>query len=229
MIGQNDVYGYFSLPTLSGNAGNPELIVKMVDASAIGQNYWVFYGTMTDLIFTLTVTENATGIAKTYVQNGAKPSGQFDTSGFLPTPTPAGGGGPSPTPLANPTPSPTPGSSAQPVTLSISVSKYSYSPGTGTPIEVTAGQPTTLIFSSSDVTHGFSGISALGIPGTTQISPGGGGDPYDPYGGGGQPRDYQVTFTAPASAKGNAYPFSCTASPECGPGHSTMLGVLHVN
>jgi hypothetical protein len=69
VLGQNDVYGYFALPTLSGNAGNPELIVKMVDASGIGQNYWVFYGTMTDLEFTLSVRETSTG-------------------GFVPTPTP---------------------------------------------------------------------------------------------------------------------------------------------
>ena len=82
VIGQNDVYGYFSLPTLSGNAGNPEIIVKMVDATGIGQNYWVFYGSMTDLQFTLEVKENDTGIVKKYVQDPAAPSGQFDTTGF---------------------------------------------------------------------------------------------------------------------------------------------------
>src|SRR5512132_2757224 len=71
VIGQNDVYGYFSLPTLSGNAGNPEIIVKMVDATGIGQNYWVFYGSMTDLQFTLDVKENATGVVKHYVQDPA--------------------------------------------------------------------------------------------------------------------------------------------------------------
>jgi len=82
VIGQNDVYGYFSLPTLSGNAGNPEIIVKMVDATGIGQNYWVFYGSMTDLQFTLAVKENATGVVKNYVQDPNAPSGQFDTTGF---------------------------------------------------------------------------------------------------------------------------------------------------
>jgi PKD repeat protein len=95
VIGQNDVYGYFSLPTLSGNAGNPEIIVKMVDATGIGQNYWVFYGAMTDLEFTLAVKENATGVVKNYVQDPAVPSGQFDTTGFAaataPTPTPGAG------------------------------------------------------------------------------------------------------------------------------------------
>ena len=65
VIGQNDVYGYFSIPDVSGNAGNPEVIVKMVDATAIGQNYWVFYGCMTDLEYTLDVKEIATGVVKT--------------------------------------------------------------------------------------------------------------------------------------------------------------------
>ena len=64
----------------------------MVDASGIGQNYWVFYGTMTDLEFTLSVQEISTGIVKTYSKdltgNPSKASGQFDTSGFAPTPTP---------------------------------------------------------------------------------------------------------------------------------------------
>ncbi len=224
VIGQNDVYGYFSIPSLSGNAGNPELIVKMVDASAIGANYWVFYGTMTDLQFVLSVQENATGIVKTYAQDSAHPSGQFDTSGFL-TPTP-GGVAATATPVPAATPTPTPGSLA-PLTIAVGVAKYAFSPGTAAPIQITAGRPTTLIFSSSDVTHGFSGIPALGIAGSTQISPGGNGDPYG--GGGTTPKDYQVTFTAPLSAKGNTYPFSCTASPQCGILHSTMTGVLHVN
>jgi heme/copper-type cytochrome/quinol oxidase subunit 2 len=128
---------------------------------------------------------------------------------------------------AAPTPTPTPGSTSSPLTIAVDLSKYAYSPGTASPIQVTAGQPTTLLFSASDVTHGFTGIPALGIPGSTQISPGGDGDPYG--GGGSAPKDYQVTFTAPQSAKGNTYPFSCNASPECGTLHSTMTGVLHVN
>jgi PKD repeat protein len=86
VIGQNDVYGYFSIPTVSGNAGNPEVIVKMVDATGIGSNYWVFYGCMTDLEYTLSVSENATGVVKTYRKNVGAPCGQFDTSGFLPAP-----------------------------------------------------------------------------------------------------------------------------------------------
>lgn len=222
VIGQNDVYGYFSLPTLSGNGGNPELIVKMVDATGIGQNYWVFYGTMTDLEFTLSVKENATGVVKTYSKDPARPSGQFDTSGFAGAPTP----GTTPTPGASPTPTPTAPSDTRPQTINIDASRYSYTPGTANPIQVTAGAPTTLVFSASDVKHGFSGIPALGIAGSANITP---GDPGDPYGGGTEPVIYRVTFTAPLSERGKSYPFSCSANPQCGTGHDTMLGVLHVN
>jgi PKD repeat protein len=218
VIGQNDVYGYFSLPSLSGNAGNPEIIVKMVDATGIGQNYWVFYGSMTDLEFTLSVKENATGVVKTYRKDDAKPSGQFDTTGFALTPTPGAA-------LPTPTPTPPPGSSA-PQTIEIDVSQYRFQPGTASPIQVTAGAPTTLVFTALDVTHGFSGVPALGIAGNSNISPGSDGDPY---GGGSSPRPYRVTFTAPLTERGKTYSFSCSANPECGTGHSGMLGVLHVN
>ncbi len=217
VIGQNDVYGYFSLPTLSGNAGNPEIIVKMVDATGIGQNYWVFYGSMTDLEFTLSVRENATGVVKSYRKDDAKPSGQFDTSGFaVSTPTPGGA----------PTPTPTPSGSTAPQTVEIDVSRYRFTPGSTSPIQVNAGTQTTLVFSSSDVTHGFSGVPALGIAGNSNIDPGSAGDPY---GGGSSPKPYRVTFTAPLSERGKSYSFSCSASPQCGSGHSTMLGVVHVN
>jgi len=84
---------------------------------------------------------------------------------------------------------------------------------------------TTLIFASSDRTHGFSGIPELGIPATNNISA---GDPTDPYGGGTNPVDYEVTFTAPLSTRGNAYAFKCTQT-LCGTGHDSMIGILHVN
>ena len=220
VIGQNDVYGYFSLPSLSGNAGNPEVIVKMVDATGIGSNYWVFYGTMTDLEYDLAVREVATGIVKHYRKDANTPSGQFDTTGFL------SGNGPTPTPTSPPpNPTPTPGG-AQPQEIDIDVQRYVYTPGSSSPIQVTAGVPTTLVFQASDVTHGFSGIAELGIAGSNRISPGGDGDPY---GGSSNPIVYRVTFTAPASQRGKTFPFHCTATPECGPFHSTMVGFLKVS
>jgi heme/copper-type cytochrome/quinol oxidase subunit 2 len=171
---------------------------------------------MTDMQFTLSVKENATGAVKTYLQDPAQPSGQFDTTGFA---APTSGPG-------APTATPTPTSSAK-QTIEINVERYAFSPGTSSPIQVTAGVATTLVFSSVDVTHGFSGIPALGIAGSSTISPGIEGDPY--YGGGTSPKPYQVTFAAPLSERGKSYSFSCSANPECGTGHTGMVGVLHVN
>ncbi|MCA1580467.1 MAG: PKD domain-containing protein [Acidobacteria bacterium] len=209
VIGQNDVYGYFSLPTLSGNPGNPELIVKMVDASGIGQGYWVFYGTMTDLDFSLSVKENATGIVKTYAQDPAHPSGQFDTSGFTPTPAP--------------TPTPTPPAGVQVIT--INTKAWEFSPGGpfAPPLVVNVGTAYRLRFHNVDPAgttlpnHGFSGISDIGIsasPGNT-ISPG---------------RDYTTEVFTPQSFHRGAHPFSCTNN-DCGGDpqqHTFMLGTLVV-
>ncbi|HKA36860.1 MAG TPA: PKD domain-containing protein, partial [Thermoanaerobaculia bacterium] len=88
VVSQNDIYGIFSIPAITGNADNPEVIVKMVDATGIGQSYWVFYGALTDLRYTLSVREVATGTTKSYndVTVGTTVCGKFDTSGFGPSP-----------------------------------------------------------------------------------------------------------------------------------------------
>jgi plastocyanin len=108
-------------------------------------------------------------------------------------------------------------------TINVNLINYSFSPGTGQPIQVTAGAPTTLFFESTQGTHGFSGVSALGISPTNNISAATDGDPY--YGGGGHPAvTYTVTFTPPESARGQTFNFFCTV-------HGAMLmpGTLHVN
>jgi PKD repeat protein len=206
VIGQNDVYGYFSLPTLSGNAGNPEVIVKMVDASAIGLNYWVFYGTMTDLEFTISVQENATGIVKQYSKSST-PSGQFDTSGFLQTPTPT------PTPTGTVT------------EITIDTKAWEFSPGGNfsPPLVVQVGTAYRLRFhnvdpaGTTDPNHGFTGIAEMGISGTpsASISPG---------------RDYVTEVFTPQPFHRGSHPFSCTNN-DCGGDpqqHTSMLGQLIV-
>ncbi len=114
VIAHNDIYGIFSIPAITGNAENPEVIVKMVDASGIGQNYWVFYAALTDLHYSLAVKESATGRTKTYndAKVGTTVCGKFDTSGFefppIPTATPTGPDATeTPTPTLTPTPTPT--------------------------------------------------------------------------------------------------------------------------
>jgi PKD repeat protein len=208
VIGQNDVYGYFSIPDVSGNAGNPEVIVKMVDATAIGQNYWVFYGCMTDLEYTLNVKENATGAVKTYSKDVGKPCGQFDTSGFLPTATPTVG--------PPPTPTETPGSG--PVIVTLNSRQFQWSFNGGDPI-FTAKVGTTyeLRISDSDPSradpHGFSGIPALGLSGA-DLTPSG------------TPPTVFVTRTFTPSQTGN-FSFNCSNT-GCGIGHDDMIGRIVV-
>jgi len=114
-IPQNDVYGFFTLPTLVPEAPGaplvPEVFVKMLDARAIpGQDFWLFWGQLSDLGFALQVKDNVTGAIK--IKGNPATDNPIclgsDTSGFenvaTPTPTPAGGGAPTPTPTPTPPP-----------------------------------------------------------------------------------------------------------------------------
>jgi PKD repeat protein len=209
VIGQNDVYGYFSIPDLSGNAGNPEVIVKMVDATAIGQSYWVFYGCMTDLEYTLSVQENATGIVKTYTKDVAKQCGQFDTSGFLPTATPT------PTPIATETPVATP-TPTGPTVVALTAQQFQWDFNTGgSTLTVHVG--TTYEFQIRDIdrpgrnSHGFSGIPELGLSGVS-LTPDGAA---------------QIVRFTPTADQVGFHAFACSES-TCGDGHDGMLGILEV-
>ena len=98
-IPQNDVFGYFTIPSLvpisPGAPLVPEVFVKMLDARAIqGQDFWLFWGGLTDLEYTLTVTDTVRGTFKTKT-NPARPPGQgtndclgADTGGFAAGDTP---------------------------------------------------------------------------------------------------------------------------------------------
>ena len=78
------VFGYFSLPAITGNPGNPEVFVKMLDGTAINGEYWFFYGGLTDLEYTLTVTDDATGQSKTYSKPAGSECGGSGTAAFGP-------------------------------------------------------------------------------------------------------------------------------------------------
>lgn len=79
---QTDIFGYFSLPSITNNASNPEVFVKILDARTVNGNYWVFFGHLTDLIYDLTVRENATGRTKTYHKDAGVTAGGAFTSDF---------------------------------------------------------------------------------------------------------------------------------------------------
>jgi PKD repeat protein len=102
-IPQNDVFGYFTIPALvPTNPGAPlvpEVFVKMLDARAIGQDFWLFWGGLTDLQYTLTVRDTVTGTTKvkhnpvtdSITCLGADTSGFAAASAPSPTPTPPPG------------------------------------------------------------------------------------------------------------------------------------------
>jgi ELWxxDGT repeat protein len=69
-------YFWFFAPT------NVEVVTKVLDGRALGGKFWFFYGALSNVEYTLTVTDTQTGAIKVY----KNPSGQFgsvaDTSAF---------------------------------------------------------------------------------------------------------------------------------------------------
>lgn len=90
-VSQGDRYGYFSLPDFTGDPVFPEVIVKMADATTspppFGGSFWFFSSSLTDVQYTLTVTDQVNGKTRTY-RNSSSGAGQFcggaDTSAFPP-------------------------------------------------------------------------------------------------------------------------------------------------
>jgi PKD repeat protein len=81
-IPQNNIFGYFSIPALTSNPGNPEVFVKVLDGTPVNGHYWVFFGGLTDLEYTITVREISTGHVRTYFKPAGSAAGGFDTSAF---------------------------------------------------------------------------------------------------------------------------------------------------
>lgn len=48
------------------SSNNIELVIKVVDGRAFNNYFWVFYGALSDVQYTITVTDTATGAMKTY-------------------------------------------------------------------------------------------------------------------------------------------------------------------
>lgn len=78
----NDLWGYFSLPSITGDPRNPEVFVKILDGTALNGHYWFFFGGLTDLEYTLTVEEDSTGATRTYTKPASSECGGSDTEAF---------------------------------------------------------------------------------------------------------------------------------------------------
>ena len=61
---------------------NVELVVKVLDGTAINGHYWVFYGSLSDVQFEIAVTDTQTGQTKTYVNPQGRMFSIADTLAF---------------------------------------------------------------------------------------------------------------------------------------------------
>jgi hypothetical protein len=61
---------------------NLELIVKVLDGRAVNRHFWVFYGGLSDVEYTLTVTDTATGARETYTNPAHRLASAADVSAF---------------------------------------------------------------------------------------------------------------------------------------------------
>jgi len=64
------------------NPSNLELILKVLDGRTVNGHFWVFYGGLSDVEYTITVTDTATGREKTYHNPPGRLASQADTSAF---------------------------------------------------------------------------------------------------------------------------------------------------
>jgi photosystem II stability/assembly factor-like uncharacterized protein len=81
---QGDGFGYFSLPDFTGDPALPEVLVKMLDASASEwRSFWFFFSGLTDVAYAITVTDTISGQIRSYQNDRGSPyCGGGDTSAF---------------------------------------------------------------------------------------------------------------------------------------------------
>jgi hypothetical protein len=64
---KGDRFGYFSFPSLTGDAALPEVFVKMLDATSLpDQGYWLFSTALSNVAYSLVVTDAASGRVQIY-------------------------------------------------------------------------------------------------------------------------------------------------------------------
>jgi len=64
------------------SSGNVELIVKALDGRVVNGHYWIFYGALSDVEYTITVTDTSNGSVKTYSNPQGHMASVADTSAF---------------------------------------------------------------------------------------------------------------------------------------------------
>jgi hypothetical protein len=64
------------------DSANVELVVKVLDGRAINGKFWVFYGSLSDVSYTITVTDTVTHAQRTYTNPQGHMASAADTSAF---------------------------------------------------------------------------------------------------------------------------------------------------
>jgi 6-phosphogluconolactonase (cycloisomerase 2 family) len=64
------------------DSANVELIIKVLDARVINGKFWVFYGALSNVEYTITVTDTETGAVKAYANPSGTLASAADTSAF---------------------------------------------------------------------------------------------------------------------------------------------------
>ncbi|HVE66604.1 MAG TPA: PPC domain-containing protein [Thermoanaerobaculia bacterium] len=64
------------------SANNVELVIKVVDGRAFNNFFWVFYGALSDVAYTITVTDTVTGNVKVYTNPQGRLASVADVTAF---------------------------------------------------------------------------------------------------------------------------------------------------
>lgn len=64
------------------SSNNVELVIKVVDGRAFNDHFWVFYGALSDVEYTITVTDTETGSVRTYFNPQGQLASVADTAAF---------------------------------------------------------------------------------------------------------------------------------------------------
>src|SRR5262249_1019283 len=65
-------------------SSNVELVVKVLDGRAVNQHFWVFYGALSDVAYTLTITDLQTGAREVFTNPQGQLASVADITAFNP-------------------------------------------------------------------------------------------------------------------------------------------------